>query len=94
MIRKEGYLLVDNRANGGGLEEAATSTCSHCQNVVVLNPDRTRPRNYCRSCDHYICDLCAGAAWRTLTCTPIAKTFDQAQERALLGLPVGDLTRG
>jgi hypothetical protein len=43
---------------GQGLFESATFTCSHCEVVVVLNPDRTRERGYCRQCDHYICDGC------------------------------------
>lgn len=44
----------------GKLYEAETLTCSHCRNVVVKNPFRTRERNYCAKCSgHYICDYCA-----------------------------------
>ena len=43
----------------GSLYESATITCAHCNGVWVLNPDRTRPRSYCRRCDRYICDGCA-----------------------------------
>lgn len=43
----------------GTLFESATITCVHCNAIVVLNPDRSRPRNYCRRCDQYICDACA-----------------------------------
>ena len=42
----------------GKLFEAHTLSCVHCGGHVVLNPDRTRERGYCRSCDHYICDGC------------------------------------
>jgi hypothetical protein len=39
--------------------EAATLSCKHCGGAWVKNPRRTRPREYCRKCDHYICDGCA-----------------------------------
>lgn len=35
-----------------------TLGCIHCGGVVVLNPNRVRAREYCRTCDHYICDVC------------------------------------
>lgn len=62
----EGYLLVDHRAGegvgsslrGGSVFEAATLTCSHCQQQIILNPERTRERAYCPKCDHYVCDGC------------------------------------
>ena len=57
-MKRESFLIVDDRLSGGGLFEAATTTCSHCQRIVVLNPDRTRERGYCRKCVHYICDEC------------------------------------
>ena len=45
-----------------------TYTCGHCTNVVVMRPDRTRPRNFCHSCSKWICEtkeLC------NLQCTPL-----------------------
>lgn len=42
----------------GGFMEAATFTCKHCGCAKLKNPKRTRPRGYCRLCDHYICDAC------------------------------------
>ena len=49
----------DPRFSGEGkLFEAATMTCWHCQNIVVLNPERRRARAYCPKCDNYICDGC------------------------------------
>ena len=41
--------------------ESATFTCSHCETVVILNPDRERSRGYCPRCDHYVCDNCEAA---------------------------------
>jgi hypothetical protein len=75
---REGWLMIDNRAAGEGMVEMATSTCSHCQRVVILNPDRTRARGFCRKCNHYVCDnpTC------NIECVPMEKVFDTLQERA------------
>jgi hypothetical protein len=42
----------------GKKAEIATITCRHCGSAFVKNPDRKRPRYYCRLCDHYLCDAC------------------------------------
>lgn len=62
----------------GALYESPTVTCAHCGTVVILNPARTRPREYCRKCDRYVCDnpLC-----RT-DCRPFDKLIDTLQEQA------------
>lgn len=92
---QEGYLLIDHRAapkvetfNGeteaipaGCTWESATITCSHCHFIVILNPNRSRERNYCYNCDHYICDLCAEDLLKT-TCLPFTKYLDQLQNEA------------
>jgi len=44
---------------GKGLFESATITCHRCQAVVVLNPNRSRERAYCKRHDHFLCDACA-----------------------------------
>ena len=49
-------------AGEGKLFEAATLTCSHCKCAVIKNPLRTREREFCMKCYHYICDFCAAAA--------------------------------
>lgn len=56
----------------GQLYESATITCSHCQATVILNPQRTRPRNYCAKCDHYVCDK-PGCI---VECTPFKAILD------------------
>lgn len=55
---QEGYLLMDHRVSGGTLTEVPTVTCCHCNRVVILNPQRTRPRHYCPKCNAYACDEC------------------------------------
>ncbi len=67
-------------ANAGrGLFEAPSYTCSHCQRQVIVNPDRSRERAYCRGCDHYICDECGARRALTLEC----KTFKQIVDEVL-----------
>ena len=62
----------------GALYESATVTCSHCHRIVILNPQRTRPRNYCAHCDHYICDTAGCLAG----CLPMTRRLDTLQEHA------------
>jgi hypothetical protein len=73
----EGELTIDERGSGGKLFESPTVTCSHCQRVVILNPDRSRPRGHCWKCDHYICDTCDER-----NCMPVRKMFAQIREDA------------
>lgn len=54
--------------------EAPTLTCFHCNSIVVLNPRRSRPRNWCRSCNAYICD----APGCNRECMPIEACVDLA----------------
>src|SRR3989304_10579423 len=67
---------------GGGMFEAPTITCSHCQQVLILNPLRTRERAYCAKCDHYLCDGCGAALAASGVCNPFAQVIDEGQEQA------------
>lgn len=72
-----GYLEIDQRVVDAPLPpgtprhfEADTYTCSHCNGVVVMNPQRVRERYKCKGCNHHICDGCtakhvAGAPCKT-----------------------------
>lgn len=80
MATNEGYLLIDNRdapgspgVPAGAVFESATITCLHCNGVVVLNPNRKRPRGYCAKCGGYVCDTPACG----LECRPFQKLIDQ-----------------
>lgn len=42
----------------GSVYHCATMTCWHCGTAVIVNELRVRPREYCRTCDAYICDFC------------------------------------
>lgn len=43
---------------GRGVFEEACYTCSHCEAQVIKNRERTRPRGFCKGCNHVICDDC------------------------------------
>jgi len=76
LVRASGLLAPTVPA--GQMYESATKTCKHCGTVVVLNPLRTRPRNYCRKCDDYVCDNPACS----FECVPLKRVFDEHQEQA------------
>jgi hypothetical protein len=63
----------------GQFYESATKTCQHCTRIVVLNPDRSRERNYCRKCGDYICDDCA----MTMKVSGEHKSFSQIADEVL-----------
>jgi uncharacterized paraquat-inducible protein A len=92
-MKREGYLLIDNRAAGDGMVESATVTCSHCHRVVVLNPQRTRERGYCPKCDSYICDQCeAVRASNGYSCVTMTQVFDELEERIVRHGSVGSIS--
>lgn len=82
---KEGWLYVDNRISGGTLNECPTFTCNHCNSVVVMNPQRTRDRGYCRGCDSYLCDACTAAKQTAPRCV----TFNQIIDDVLTAAEAG-----
>ena len=55
-LQPGGYMSIDDRASGGALLEMDTFTCCHCRAVVVMHPDRQRPRHRCEKCDATTCD--------------------------------------
>ena len=80
---REGWLLIDNRVSGGGVLELPTSTCRHCNRVVVMNMARTRPRGYCQKCDGYTCDSPGCNA----ECNPIVQGVELALKYPDSGQP-------
>lgn len=95
----EGELIIDHRAGmgtentgitdmpvrSGAMLETSTITCSHCQKIVVKNPYRQRDRNYCRSCDKYICDDCSLRMKLSGECKSFKKFADEYLNNAALG---------
>lgn len=69
----------------GKMEESATITCSHCQRVVILSPTRTRAREYCPKCDHYLCDMCGKVrAQNGGECRTMVQIIEEVQEQAAI----------
>lgn len=79
--RKEGYLLIDQRAAGLGMFESGTYICSHCQSTIVKNSARVRERGFCRKCDSYICDACEAHRAMTGVCRPYIQRIDEIDSR-------------
>lgn len=65
---------------GRGMFESATFTCNHCPRIVIMNPLRTRAREYCSGCDSYICDNCGAIRKQTKECKPYKALLDALQE--------------
>src|SRR5262245_24065327 len=89
--RFEGYYQIDHRASPGNAKapegqqfESAVFTCahSHCGGkVVIMNPNRSRPRGYCPTCDRMICDTCEAA--RLISgCTSLDRLFEKLAKEA------------
>ena len=82
-IRQSGKQAIPSAK--GRRVEMATLTCSHCQRQVIITNLRERPRNWCRSCDHYVCD---SPGCNTGVCVPFNKLLDMMQSAILLGKSV------
>lgn len=54
--RVSGY--VGLAVGEGQVTSLPTLGCPHCGGVQLMNPHRTRPREYCKICDKRICDFC------------------------------------
>lgn len=55
--------------------------CAHCGSQIILNPKRTRPREFCVKCNHYVCDnpICIKE------CAPLKKLLDKAETSLVRG---------
>lgn len=71
---------------GRGLFEEACYTCSHCETNVVKNRERTRPRGYCKKCEHVICDACDAEYHASgHQCIPFKAFADEVRNAAARG---------
>src|SRR6202521_2938064 len=92
---REGYLMIDHRESPGLLHpllgpgtflERATRNCSHCERLVVMNPERTRTRAFCPKCYSYVCDTCEAERVRTNVCRPMKQVIDEFVDQAARGV--------
>lgn len=71
---------------GRGLFEAACYTCSHCEVQVIKNRERTRPRGFCKGCNHVICDACDARYHASAhQCVPFKAFADEVRNAAARG---------
>lgn len=70
---------------GDKLFEMPEKRCSHCDNHVLINPDRQRARGYCPKCDSFCCDMCEGLRVRDGICRSFRQRADE-HLRATKGL--------
>lgn len=71
-----------------GLRQYPTYTCAHCCNVVVMRPDRVRPRVSCLSCGRWICETTKACA---TDCTPLDELAADMFEASPKWLPKNNL---
>jgi hypothetical protein len=77
---------LDGPAVGAGVTfVSALVVCHHCGNDIILNPDRTRERGWCWSCDHYICDGCTANRAAGLPCMPMKAVLDRIYTKLMQG---------
>lgn len=69
----------------GQLFESPFVNCGHCPCIIVLNPNRSRERGYCRKCDEYLCDLCTAALWQTGVCKTHIQQIEEVYEAVMKG---------
>lgn len=63
---------LDAPAVGAGkVLETALTVCHCCGGDVILNPNRSRPREWCMKHDAYMCDNCAMLRKITGSCIPL-----------------------
>lgn len=70
----------------GQILERDIQQCTHCQREIILNPSRTRAREKCPYCYHYICDSCYELLRKTGTCIPFKKVLDEAETLIARGI--------
>lgn len=63
--------------------ESAVVHCCGCSRGVLLRPERSRERAFCRKCNSYMCDACATAVAHGAPHVPIDKVLDNAREAAM-----------
>lgn len=71
----EGYLMNDNRASSGKLEEKSVLGCEHCQRLLIGDEWRD-DGGFCGRCCAPVCGPCADTML-TEGCTPFTKLLDQ-----------------
>jgi hypothetical protein len=73
---------LDVPAVGAGqVFESAIAVCHGCGADIILNPNRTREREWCMEHDAYLCDGCALRRKLTGSCVPLQKKLSDVFNR-------------
>lgn len=65
---------IDAPAVGAGqIFESAVTICHGCGRDIILNPNRSRAREWCMEHDAYLCDGCGLTRKLTGSCVPLKK---------------------
>ena len=90
----EGYVRIDHRespgldtpiAAKGQFFEAPTYTCPYCQTIVIINPKRTRDREYDSKLSRHICDACGAKRKLGIDLKPMTQVIDELMTAAAKG---------
>ena len=80
-----GYLINDNRASGGNLEEADVLACNHCQKLLV-GKDWRDNGGWCGQCGQPMCAECADLFLKPPDegggCVPFIKIVEENLDKA------------
>lgn len=79
-----GYLIIDNRAAGGELQEYDTCSCVHCQAVIKIVRRQTRGV-WCWRCAGPVCEMCAKHG----RCEPFFRKVEQQLNRQIFFRQIG-----
>ena len=72
----------------GEVYESALIVCHVCGGDVILNPNRSRDRAWCRVHDAYSCDKCAAAVRAKGKCVSLKQLMAEAYDNIVHGKPV------
>lgn len=90
----EGYVCIDHRESPGldhpafgkgTLFKASTYTCPYCQTVVIINPGRTRDREFCAKLNRHICDSCGAKRKMGIELKPFTQIIEDFMTAASRG---------
>lgn len=74
-----GYLIIDDRASGGGVREYDTVACGHCQGVIDKARWRLEGGIYkCSGCKKPMCHQCSSPESIAMGCDPWQEKVERA----------------
>ena len=72
-----GWYLNDNRVSGGGIFEADTVHCRHCQAALIFRRGEAQGAHWCDHCKGPVC-----STPQCVICVPWQKKIDEQLNRA------------